>query len=81
MERPDPETEDLVVDVPERRGDYGDDFYKRAADRYALAAIHFAAPAPKLAEANDVPLSTVHRWVKEARRRGFLGASRPGKSG
>jgi len=34
-----------------------------------------------LAEANGVPVSTVHRWVKEARRRGFLPPGRPGRSG
>jgi hypothetical protein len=34
-----------------------------------------------LAEANGVPVSTTHRWIKEARHRGFLPPGRPGKAG
>ena len=38
-------------------------------DAVALAPV--ARPAVELATANDVPVSTVHAWIKEARRRGL----------
>jgi hypothetical protein len=34
-----------------------------------------------LAEANNVPVTTARRWIKEARARGFLPAGRAGKAG
>jgi hypothetical protein len=71
----------LVLDAPESRRDHGDDFYRSVARVYGQAAATHRAPATAMAEANHVPVSTVHRWVKEARRRGFLPAGRPGKAG
>ncbi len=38
-------------------------------------------PAVELAEVNGVPVTTAHRWVKEARRRGFLPPGRKGRRG
>jgi hypothetical protein len=34
-----------------------------------------------LAKEADVPVGTVHRWIVEARRRGFLPAARVGRAG
>jgi hypothetical protein len=65
----------LRIRVPST-SDYGDDFYKRIADVYTVASIWGSRPAADIAEANDVPVSTVHRWVKEARARKFLSAGR-----
>ena len=37
--------------------------------------------ASDLARTHGVPVTTAHRWVKEARRRGFLPPGSPGKAG
>ena len=42
------------------------------ADAYLAQATISNRPAQELAEANDVPTSTAHRWLKEARARGLL---------
>ena len=70
----------LLVEIPKGRS-YGDDFYRDVAKKYSAAARAYRRPAKQIAEANGVPVATVHRWVKEARRRGFLGVARPGKAG
>lgn len=56
-------------------------FYRDVADAYLTLAQASARPAGDLADRHGVPVSTAHRWVKEARRRGFLPPGRPGKSG
>lgn len=38
-------------------------------------------PAPAIAAAAGVPVRTVHRWVYEARKRGFLPPARAGRAG
>lgn len=58
-----------------------DVFYRDVADVYLTFAQASARPACDLADQHGVPVSTAHRWVKEARRRGFLPPGRPGKSG
>jgi hypothetical protein len=61
---------------------YPDSFYKRVADVYAYAAATRSAPAIEIAKASDVKPTTVHRWVREARSRGFLPHEGvPGKRG
>lgn len=61
---------------------YPDSFYRRVAEEYArLVADGVRSPGATMAEANDVPASTAHRWIKEARRRGFLAAGRAGRAG
>jgi hypothetical protein len=60
---------------------YPDAFYQRVADVYGALAAQHRAVAPIIAEANNVPVSTVHRWVKEARRRGFIGQGVRGRTG
>ncbi|MEV8510763.1 hypothetical protein [Dactylosporangium sp. NPDC051484] len=58
-----------------------DVFYRQVADVYLTFAQASPRPACDLADQHGVPVSTAHRWVKEARRRGFLPPGRPGKSG
>lgn len=49
-----------------------DAFYRRVAEVYERASVLSPRPAQLVAEANGVPVSTVHGWTKESRRRGFL---------
>lgn len=58
----------------ERR--YPDRFYDRVAAAYQRAIDERVAPAQTIADASDVPVTTVHRWIREARRRGFLHPAR-----
>jgi hypothetical protein len=60
-----------------------DSFYRRVAELYsALSASGTHRPAQMIAEANDVPVTTVRRWIKEARARNVLApADRAGRAG
>jgi transposase-like protein len=59
-----------------------DDFYERVAQAYVTEVSRGSrGPAAAIAEANGVPVTTVHRWVKEARRRGLLGKPGQGRAG
>jgi hypothetical protein len=58
-----------------------DEFYAEVADTYRQLAQSSRRPAGDMAARYEVPVTTVHRWVKEARRRGFLAPGRPGKAG
>lgn len=60
---------------------YHDDFYRRVAASYSALARQVPNPAAELAEENELPVTTVHTWVKQARRRGFLPPGRKGKAG
>jgi hypothetical protein len=62
-------------------GGYHDDFYGVVAKAYQGLAGTSARPVAELADANDVPVTTAQRWVREARRRGKLPPGRPGKAG
>lgn len=66
----------LKMDIPTGYG-RPDSFYALVANRFAYLTTTSARPANELAEANGVPVTTVHGWVKEARRRGFMPAGRP----
>jgi hypothetical protein len=56
-------------------------FYKQVAAVYTRLAAQSHRPVVELAEANAVPWSTAQRWVKEARRRGFLPPGQKGRRG
>lgn len=56
-------------------------FYASVAAAYRDYAKTTKAAAARIAEEADVPVSTAHRWVREARRRGFLPAGQRGKTG
>ncbi|HET7490228.1 MAG TPA: hypothetical protein VFJ85_20050 [Acidimicrobiales bacterium] len=60
---------------------YPDAFYEAVATTYRHLAATSSRPVVALAEANDVPVTTAQRWVKEARRRELLAPGRPGKAG
>jgi hypothetical protein len=67
---------------PESRGRGRPDwFYREVATVYLDYAQGSPRPAVDLAERHEVPITTAHRWIKEARRRGFLPPGRPGKAG
>jgi hypothetical protein len=63
------------------RGAKGDEFYRFVGEVYAKAALVSTRPAAELAEAWDKPITTVHRWTREARRRGHLPPAEPGRRG
>jgi hypothetical protein len=56
-----------------------DSFYEAVADAWTSAVINGEPnPAKVIAEANDVNLTAVHRWIREARKRGVMApSSRP----
>lgn len=68
----------LVIPTTRR---YPDGFYDRLAEVYGDLATEGRRPAAAIAEANGVPVSQVHGWIKEARRRGSLSPGRPGRAG
>jgi hypothetical protein len=61
----------LRLDIPGGRRK-PDVFYGAVADAYLAQATVSNRAARDLALANDVPVTTVHRWLKEARSRGLL---------
>lgn len=68
-----------VLKVPEGRRK-PDSFYQDVAVAYVELSGRSKQPAADLAEANGVPVTTVHRWVKEARRRGLMAPGRGQRS-
>jgi hypothetical protein len=56
-------------------------FYEEVAWAYRELAAHGNRPAMELAEANGVPPTTVHRWVKRARQLGYLPPGQKGRRG
>ncbi|MFF4839278.1 hypothetical protein ACFY2G_04345 [Streptomyces collinus] len=58
-----------------------DAFYRQVAEAYNDAVRETSAPAKVLSEEAGVPTTTVHRWIFEARRRGFLPPARKGRAG
>ena len=63
------------------KGTKPDRFYKEAADLYAELALHSRRPAADLAERSGVSVASVHRWIAEARRRGYLPPAERGRRG
>jgi hypothetical protein len=60
---------------------YPDSFYTKVAVAYLDLVAEGVSPATEIAAVNGVPVTQVHRWIKEARRRGLLGPGRAGKAG
>jgi hypothetical protein len=73
-------TYDLAFE-PGPGGKYPDKFYREVASFYMDRLEDGRAPAPELAEATGKPVSTVRRWVAEARTRGYLPKGRQGRAG
>lgn len=72
---------DLVLEGAAPRTRKPDDFYERVADLYRRLSVYSSRPAADIADANGVPVTTVHRWVKEARHRDLLPPGRVGAAG
>jgi hypothetical protein len=68
-----------ILQRPPARAD--DEFYKKVAAAYRFHVERSDKPAVKIARDSDVPVATVRRWVNEARKRGHLGATEPGRAG
>jgi hypothetical protein len=56
-------------------------FYAAVAEAYKEYVTQTEKVAVKIAEEASVPVTTVHRWILEARRRGFLPAATKGRAG
>jgi hypothetical protein len=62
-----------VVDWTQlQRPDGSDAWYRRFGRWFLAATTQTTAPAKFIAERTGYPVSAIHRWTKEARRRGFL---------
>lgn len=68
-----PRAPSLTLVVPPGRPK-PDAFYSDVAEAFSYLTVQSQRPAAEMAEANNVPVTTVHGWVKGARRRGFLPA-------
>lgn len=62
----------VKLDVPAGRTRRPDSFYAQVGAAYAWLTTQTRQPAQVLAEENDVPITTAHGWIKEARARGKL---------
>ena len=62
-------------------GSNPDAFYEQVAVAYRDAVQTTPKVAKVLADEAGVPVGTVHRWIMEARRRGFLPPARQGRAG
>lgn len=65
----------------ERRHGLSAAFFVNFAEAYGWAAAQTSAPARTLADDLGVPISTVHRWTREARLSGALPPARRGVAG
>lgn len=63
------------------QGRLTDDFLRDVAEAYQWFAEAKQPPAPGIADIAEVPVRTVHRWIYEARKRGFLPPARTGRAG
>jgi hypothetical protein len=78
--RPDEPSPPIRLRVPKGTGKKPDDFYRQVAAAYEFLALTSRAPAAEIARKNRVPMTTAHRWVREARARGLLPPGQKGKS-
>jgi hypothetical protein len=56
-------------------------FSRRVAEAYNAVVMLTHRPAALLAEEAGVPATTVHRWIREARQRGYLPPAKRGMAG
>lgn len=78
--RPEEPPPPIRLRVPKGSGRRPDDFYRQVGAAYEYLAEQMKAPAAEIARKNRVPITTAHRWVREARARGFLPPGRKGSS-
>jgi len=55
-----------------------DEFLAAIAKQYTEHVDAGRNPAPEIAEQEGAPVATVHRWINEARKSGFLTTTTPG---
>ncbi|SRR6266508_1588559 len=74
---------DLLPGPPKApaKGAKGDEFYRQIGAIYGKAAMNSTRPAADLAEVWKMPITTIHRWIREARRRGHLPPAEQGRRG
>lgn len=65
--------------TPRRPDESADDFYRRVAVFYRLAAEASGKPLLEIQTAAGVPKTTAARWAREARARGFLADANRGR--
>jgi hypothetical protein len=70
----------LTLAVPAGPGRKPDAFYRKVATAYQWLAQRGRGPAAEIAKINGVPVTTVHRWLKEARARGLLAPGQKGRA-
>ncbi len=58
-----------------------DVFYRLVAAAYYEYAAATRAPAKEMAAEAGVPVTTAHRWIREARRRNWLPPAKQGRAG
>lgn len=77
-----PDRPPRILEIPNAKP-RPDEFYEQVAELYAWLAGPGGSrkPAVDIANDNDVPASTVHRWVREARNRGLLSPGQRGAAG
>jgi hypothetical protein len=69
----------LTLDIP-RTKPLPDSFYRQVATAYEVAVVFGRGPAVRIAEQNGIDVRRVHRWVGEARARGYLPPGRQGRA-
>lgn len=79
-----PSSRVAVEELPTLRRNQGEDpsaFAERVAKYYRAFSQLSSKPAKLISEHSEVPLPTVHGWIREARLRGKLPPGRKGKAG
>jgi hypothetical protein len=66
--------------IPRERP-HRESFYRGVADWYSWSVKDGKKPAKVIAEKHAVPVSTVHRWVADTRKAGYLPPARKGRAG
>jgi hypothetical protein len=73
-----PEPPPVKIERPKGRN-LSDDFYATVGDAYRVAVERGEAPRTTIAESAGVSNEVAGRWVRQARKRGYLPVTEPGK--
>jgi hypothetical protein len=65
--------------VRPKRSQIDDDFYRQVASAYRHAVAAGLQPGKTIAQDSGIPHGTVARWIAEARSKGFLPPTQPGR--
>ncbi|MET9099589.1 hypothetical protein [Streptomyces antibioticus] len=72
---------DDLIPLRREKGEDPDAFAERVAGYYRMFSELSSKPAKMISVTSDVPLATVHGWIREARLRGKLPPGKRGKAG